>query len=47
MRRGDRLWAAKKNRRETRVGTPIATERRMLTEAEFAAVAQTHYPEIC
>ncbi|MBD0275772.1 MAG: hypothetical protein ICV73_28075, partial [Acetobacteraceae bacterium] len=29
------------------MGVPIAAERRMLTEAEFEAVARTHYPAIC
>jgi len=26
---------------------PTSTERRILTEQEFAAVARSHYPEIC
>lgn len=26
---------------------PVTNERRILTEQEFAAVAQSHYPEIC
>ena len=29
------------------MGVPIATERRMLTDAEFETVLATHYPQIC
>ena len=29
------------------MSVPMATERRMLTEAEFEAVGRTHYPGIC
>jgi len=29
------------------MSVPVSTERRMLTETEFEAVRQTHYPEVC
>lgn len=29
------------------MGVPVATERRVLTEAEFEAVARTRHPEVC
>jgi hypothetical protein len=32
--------------KENRMSVPIAAERRMLTEAEFEAVARAHYPDI-
>ena len=31
---------------ESRMGVPVATERRVLTEAEFEAVARTRHPEV-
>ena len=31
---------------ERRMGVPVATERRVLTEAEFEAVARTRHPEV-